>query len=381
MKILSVVGARPNFIKIAPISEGLKIKGISHTLVHTGQHYDYRMSKFFFDDLGLPKPDIDLGVGSGTHAQQTAEIIKRFEPVVNRTNPDIVVVVGDVNSTMATALTAVKLDIPVAHVEAGLRSFDRSMPEEINRILTDTISSLHFTTEQSANKNLIREGIPEEGIFFVGNTMIDTLLKHVDKASNSDILERLGVKSGEYGIITLHRPSNVDKREKLQNILEALGEIARVLPLIFPCHPRTKGRIIEFGLNYLVNNLPSPPFSKGGKGGFRKAVFVIDPLGYLDFLKLMKEARIVFTDSGGIQEETTVLGIPCLTLRYNTERPITITSGTNVLVGSDKERIINEARKRLNGLSTEYSIPPLWDGHAAKRIVDIILNKVTGYLF
>ena len=377
MKILSVVGTRPNFIKIAPISEGLKIKGISHTLVHTGQHYDYRMSKFFFDDLGLPKPDIDLGVGSGTHAQQTAEIIKRFEPVVNRTNPDIVVVVGDVNSTMATALTAVKLDIPVAHVEAGLRSFDRSMPEEINRILTDTISSLHFTTEQSANKNLIREGIPEEGIFFVGNTMIDTLLKHVDKASNSDILERLGIESGEYGIITLHRPSNVDKKEELQNILDALDEIARDLPLIFPCHPRTKRRIIEFGLNNFLkcqfswHNWQNGPNRLNG-------IFVIDPLGYLDFLKLMKEARIVFTDSGGIQEETTVLGIPCLTLRYNTERPITITSGTNVLVGSDKERIINEARKRLNGLSPQYSIPPLWDGHAAERIIGIILNRTTG---
>lgn len=395
MKILSVVGARPNFMKIAPISDVIRRRGIAHTLVHTGQHYDYRMSKLFFENLGLPKPDIDLGIGSGTHAQQTAEIMMRLEPILNNDKPSLLIVVGDVNSTMASAITAVKLGIPVAHVEAGLRSFDRTMPEEINRILTDAISSFYFTTEESANSNLGKEGIPEESIFFVGNTMIDTLLRHVDKSSESNILELIGVKPREYGVITLHRPSNVDDKENLQNILEALNEISKDLPLIFPVHPRTRGRISEFGLNHLVSNPPESHHTsvrvgsdplwkreaewgfKGGKGGFGKAVFIIDPLGYLDFLKLMKESRIVFTDSGGIQEETTVLGIPCLTLRYNTERPVTITSGTNSLVGADRERIINEARKRLNGFSTQYSIPPLWDGHAAERIVDIIINRLT----
>ena len=364
MKILSVVGARPNFMKIAPISDELKRMGISHILVHTGQHYDYRMSKLFFEDLSLPKPDIDLGVGSGTHAQQTAEIMERFEPVLIEERPVVVIVVGDVNSTMATAITSVKLGIPVAHVEAGLRSFDRTMPEEINRIITDSISSFHFTTEESANKNLGKEGIPEESIFSVGNTMIDTLLRHIDRASTSDIMERLGVMPGEYGIVTLHRPSNVDNRVNLQNILEALSEVARDVTLIFSVHPRTREKIDEFSLQHLINNNQS-------------SLIIIEPLGYLDFLKLMKEARFVFTDSGGIQEETTVLGIPCLTLRYNTERPVTITSGTNVLVGADKEKIINEARKRLNSLPTQYSIPPLWDGHAAERIVEIIINRLT----
>ena len=374
MKIVSVVGARPNFMKIAPVSEELRAKNISHVLIHTGQHYDYTMFKLFFEDLALPKPDIDLGIGSGTHAKQTGDIMMRLEPVLRRENPSLVLVVGDVNSTMAAAITAAKLGIPVAHVEAGLRSFDRTMPEEINRIVTDSISNYHFTTEDSANENLRREGF-SESIFFVGNTMIDTLLKHVARAGQSTILQRLGMNGHEYGIVTLHRPSNVDRRENIQTILEALNVIAEDLPLIFPMHPRTRERIRDFSLNHLVNNLPSPPFGKGEKWGFGKAVFIIEPLGYLDFLKLMKDAKIVFTDSGGIQEETTVLGIPCITLRENTERPVTVTSGTNVIVGADKEKIINEARKRLNSHSTSFSIPPLWDGKAAKRIVDVILKS------
>jgi UDP-N-acetylglucosamine 2-epimerase (non-hydrolysing) len=374
MKIVSVVGARPNFMKIAPVSEELRAKNISHVLIHTGQHYDYTMSKLFFEDLALPKPDIDLGIGSSTHAKQTGDIMMRLEPVLRRENPSLVLVVGDVNSTMAAAITAAKLGIPVAHVEAGLRSFDRTMPEEINRIVTDSIANYHFTTEDSANENLRREGF-SESIFFVGNTMIDTLLKHVDRAKRSSILQRLGMNGHEYGIVTLHRPSNVDRKENIQTILEALNVIAQDLPLIFPIHPRTRERIRDFSLNHLVNNLPSPPFGKGEKWGFGKSVFIIEPLGYLDFLKLMKDAKIVFTDSGGIQEETTVLGIPCITLRENTERPVTVTSGTNVIVGADKEKIINEARKRLNSHSTSFSIPPLWDGKAAKRIVDVILRS------
>lgn len=376
MKILSVVGARPNFMKIAPLSEELKKRGITHILVHTGQHYDYTMSKLFFEDLELPRPDMNLEIGSGTHAQQTAEVMMRLEPVLKRENPVLVIVVGDVNSTMATAVTAVKLGIPVAHVEAGLRSFDRTMPEEINRIVTDSISNYHFTTEESANENLKKEGF-SESIFFVGNTMIDTLLKHVDRASQSTILQRIGINSGEYGIVTLHRPSNVDERENLHNILEALNEIAKGLPLIFPVHPRTMERITDFGMDYLVQVRQLNSYRNGNNYNRLKGIISIDPLGYLDFLKLMKDTKIVFTDSGGIQEETTVLGIPCITLRDNTERPVTISSGTNVLVGADKEKIIREARKRLNSYSPEYSIPPLWDGKAAERIVDIIINRLT----
>jgi UDP-N-acetylglucosamine 2-epimerase (non-hydrolysing) len=372
MKIVSVVGARPNFMKIAPVSEELRANNISHVLIHTGQHYDYTMSKLFFEDLALPKPDIDLGIGSGTHAKQTGDIMMGLEPVLRRENPSLVLVVGDVNSTMAAAITAAKLGIPVAHVEAGLRSFDRTMPEEINRIVTDSIANYHFTTEESANENLRREGF-SESIFFVGNTMIDTLLKHVDRAEQSTILQRFGMNGNEYGVVTVHRPSNVDRKENIQTILDALNVIARDLPLIFPMHPRTRERIRDFSLNHLVNDLP---FRKEGKGGVEKGVFVIEPLGYLDFLKLMKDAKIVFTDSGGIQEETTVLGIPCITLRENTERPVTVTTGTNVIVGANKEKIVGEARKRLNSHSASFSIPPLWDGQAAMRIVEIITRFI-----
>lgn len=368
MKILSIVGARPNFMKIAPLSEQFTRRGICHVLVHTGQHYDEKMSKLFFDELGIPKPDRNLEVGSGTQAQQTAEIMKRLEPVLLEEQPSLVIVVGDVTSTMAATITAVKLGIKVAHVESGLRSFDRSMPEEINRLLTDAIADYHFTTEESANQNLLREGIPSEKVFFVGNTMIDTLLKHVQQASNSQVLESLGICPKTYGVVTLHRPSNVDSPDNLRNILEALSEIGKDIPLIFPVHPRTRKRIEEYGLSGLV--------STGQSAGAvsEKRIILTDPLGYLDFLKLTKESRIVFTDSGGIQEETTVLGIPCLTLRENTERPVTVTDGTNMLVGMDRNLIITEGKKRLDTGCGEWAVPPLWDGRAAERIVDIICS-------
>ncbi len=356
MKILCVVGARPNFMKIAPIIDELKSRNIDYVLVHTGQHYDEKMSQFFFVDLGMPKPHVDLGVGSGSHAKQTGEVLMRIEPIMEQEQPDVVVVVGDVNSTLAATLAAAKLGIPVAHVEAGLRSFDRSMPEEINRLMTDSVADYLFTTEELAGEHLRREGIDDEKIFFVGNTMIDSLFKHVKRADESKILDQLGVAPKKYGVVTLHRPSNVDQPESLRGILEALSTIARDLPLVFPIHPRTRKRISEFGLDSLLEQ------------GF----ILSEPLGYLDFLRLNKDARLVLTDSGGIQGETTVLGVPCITLRYNTERPITVTAGTNQLVGADKQQILAAALKVLSGEAEKTQIPPLWDGQAAKRIVDVL---------
>ncbi|RNC67203.1 MAG: UDP-N-acetylglucosamine 2-epimerase (non-hydrolyzing) [Desulfuromonadales bacterium] len=370
MKILSIVGARPNFMKIAPLCDQFRTRGISHVLVHTGQHYDHKMSKLFFEELGIPRPDRDLGVGSGTQAEQTAEIMRRLEPVLLEERPDLMIVVGDVTSTMAATITAAKLGISVAHVESGLRSFDRTMPEEINRLLTDSIADWHFTTEESANENLRREGVDSERIFFVGNTMIDSLLKHVDRADASPILVTLGVTAKHYGVVTLHRPSNVDSAENLAAILSALHEIAREMPLVFPVHPRTRKRITEFGLDHLVRE------GSGSGIGSDSGIVITEPLGYLDFLKLTREAKVVFTDSGGIQEETTVLGVPCVTLRENTERPVTVTCGTNILVGMDPEKILSEGRKRINGHSCEGSVPPLWDGKAAERIVDVIERLV-----
>jgi len=370
MKVLSIVGARPNFMKIAPLCDQFARSSVTHVLVHTGQHYDHRMSQLFFEELGIPKPDRDLGVGSGSQAQQTAEIMKRLEPVLLEERPDLVLVVGDITSTMAAAITAVKLGIPVAHVESGLRSFDRSMPEEINRLLTDAIVDYHFTTEASANRNLDREGVAKERIFFVGNTMIDTLLHHVERASRSRILETLALAPQGYAVVTLHRPSNVDSPEQLGAILRSLEEISRELPLIFPVHPRTRARIEEFGLGSLLAR-------PGAHGPLRSGIHVSEPLGYLDFLKLTKEARLVFTDSGGIQEETTVLGVPCITLRYNTERPVTVTTGTNVLVGADTQQIVAQARRVLRGGVRSHAVPPLWDGRAAQRIVDLIVNGLT----
>jgi UDP-N-acetylglucosamine 2-epimerase (non-hydrolysing) len=348
-------------MKIAPVIEALAATGrVRPVLVHTGQHYDENMSRLFFDELGIPKPDVNLEVGSGSHAAQTAEIIRRFEPVCVEHRPDWVLVVGDVNSTIATALVAVKLGVRVAHVEAGLRSFDRSMPEEINRLLTDAISDLLFVTEPSGVENLRREGIAEEKIHLVGNTMIDTLLRHRERAARLPTLETLGLTAGRYAVLTLHRPSNVDDSATFRGILDALNRIAAELPIVFPIHPRTRANLGRLGLGTILDD--------------RTRWRVTDPLGYLDFLKLMTGAALVLTDSGGIQEETTILGVPCLTLRHNTERPVTITQGTNRLVGTDPERIL-EAYRALRTEPPKPAAPPsLWDGRAAQRIADVILR-------
>jgi len=363
IRLLNVVGARPNFIKIAPlIREMDRFPDVESLLLHTGQHYDYQMSRVFFDDLDLRHPDIYLGVGPGSHAQQTAQIMLQFEKVLLQQPFDVVVVVGDVNSTLACSVVAAKLGIPVAHVEAGLRSFDRTMPEEINRLVTDALSDFLFTTCKDANDNLLREGIPPEKIFFVGNTMVDSLLAHIEKAKQSTIRRRLGVSEEPYAVLTLHRPSNVDDQETLAGILAALREIQQDIKIIFPAHPRTTQRIDEFDLGDTVRAMNN--------------LILTEPMGYLDFLNLLMHATLVLTDSGGLQEETTVLGIPCLTLRHNTERPITIIMGTNTLVGTDPGRIVREARRVLAGKVRSGKIPPLWDGHAAERIVAILRQKV-----
>ncbi len=449
-----VAGARPNFMKIASIIDAIRERNdsiensklkIQHLLVHTGQHYDDSMSEAFFRDLNLPKPDIYLEVGSGTHAAQTAEIMKRFEPVLLEHQPDVVIVVGDVNSTVGCALVASKITYPtsgsrkratsnrnrplVAHVEAGLRSFDRTMPEEINRLLTDAVSDFLFTTEESANENLRREGVPKDRVFFVGNTMIDTLLKHKEMAQKSTILNKLGLSTRNqqpatgnrilpYAVLTLHRPSNVDNKETFRNILEALKEVAKDLPVIFPAHPRTLNRIREFGLeNYFhfpsqpltlssqskavrPNSTKLQPQSSKGVGSLASnlqplacGLHCVEPLGYLDFLCLMSNSKLVLTDSGGMQEETTVLGIPCITLRENTERPVTIAFGTNTLAGIQKDQIISAALSALrkydsissntvfntqhSTLGTQHSLcPPLWDGKAGQRIVSILVDSL-----
>jgi UDP-N-acetylglucosamine 2-epimerase (non-hydrolysing) len=362
LKVINVVGARPNFMKVAPIVEAMKRREREFTplVVHTGQHYDEGMSDAFFRDLELPEPDVYLGVGSASHAAQTAAVMERFEPVVLKEKPDWVLVVGDVNSTLACALVCVKLGVKVAHVEAGLRSRDRTMPEEINRLLTDQIADLLFTPSRDADENLRKEGIPSERIRFVGNVMIDSLLKYLPLANKSSITEDLGLNGRDYAVLTLHRPSNVDEASNFYQILLALEEIAQRLPIVFPVHPRTRKRIEELGLSARV------------KQAFR----VIDPLGYLDFLRLFSDARLVLTDSGGIQEETTVLGIPCFTLRENTERPITIELGTNKLVGRDQERIVKVVFDALANPATknEHQVLPLWDGHTAERIVSSLLE-------
>ena len=374
MKLLNIVGARPNFMKIAPIIHALNNynrsanRPIEHLLVHTGQHYDDKMSRLFFDDLNIPKPDIDLEVGSGSHAEQTAEIMKRFEKICLKECPTHILVVGDVNSTIACALTASKLGIKIVHVEAGLRSFDRTMPEEINRILTDAISDYLFITEKSAEENLLSEGISKEKIFFVGNVMIDTLLSHKERAKDSKILNQLGLKNGscasDYCVLTLHRPSNVDEKKNFENILYALNEISRRLPIIFPVHPRTRKKIEDFGFAKYFSQKPKVT---------EQGIYSIEPLGYLDFLSLMSEAKIVLTDSGGIQEETTILGVPCITLRNNTERPVTVTDGTNIIAGTEKENIIEKSLSVLNSSKKDISkTPPFWDGKASKRIVDAL---------
>ena len=359
MRIINIVGARPNFIKIAPlIAQYKKCTKVESLLVHTGQHYDQRMSHLFFSELGIPQPDINLEVGSASHAVQTAEIMKAFEPIVLEYKPDFVVVVGDVNSTIACGLVAVKLRIKLVHVEAGLRSFDRSMPEEINRVVTDSISDLLFCTEQSGVDNLLREGIPEQKIFLVGNVMIDTLIKNESRASKSNILTHLHLDGDDFAVLTLHRPSNVDDPAVFGRILDALEFIQNDTPIIFPLHPRTR------------KNLQDCPFGTRIRKMHR--LRLIQPLGYLDFLRLLSSARIVLTDSGGIQEETTFLKVPCLTLRENTERPITIEMGSNQVVGSDADRIVEAYQQIINGHMRDFRIPALWDGHAAERIVKIL---------
>jgi len=399
MKLLLVAGARPNFMKIASIVTALDAHNrsardrIDYLLIHTGQHYDEKMSQTFFRELELPRPEVDLEVGSGSHAVQTAEIMKRFEPVLMKERPDAVLVVGDVNSTIACALVASKIVYTdqertgrarplIVHVEAGLRSRDWSMPEEINRVVTDSLADILFVTEQDAVRNLRQEGIPRQRIHLIGNTMVDTLLHHRARAERSSILLRLGLETSDargttakmpYGVVTLHRPSNVDDSTVFRGILAALLTIGGKLPLIFPTHPRTFSRIREFGLASQCRMLGMEDHITDVKAG----VYCIEPLGYLDFLRLMSNARIVLTDSGGIQEETTVLGVPCVTLRNNTERPVTVTQGTNVVVGTSPRKIVQAATKKLRE-SVRPRKPKFWDGKAGERIVAILRNARSG---
>lgn len=367
LKVLNVVGARPNFMKVAPIVEAMRRRAgeFAPMVVHTGQHYDAQMSDAFFRDLGLPEPDVYLGVGSGSHAAQTAAVMQSFEPVVLRERPDWVLVVGDVNSTLACALVCAKLLVKVAHVEAGLRSRDRTMPEEINRLLTDQVADLLLTPSADADRNLRAEGIPEERIRLVGNVMIDSLFKQLGRAEQSTVREDLGLAGRDYAALTLHRPSNVDDPTTLGRILDALGQISRRLPVVFPVHPRTRKALSEPGLASRLRDAPD--------------LRLIEPLGYLDFLRLYSGARLVLTDSGGIQEETTALGVPCLTLRENTERPVTVELGTNAVVGTDPERILSAARAALDaprdGRPRPARVPPLWDGRTADRILDALVER------
>lgn len=359
--VLSVVGARPNFMKIAPLSRAFAAStAFRPLLVHTGQHYDERMSRLFFEQLGIPRPDVNLEVGSGTHAAQTAEIMKRFEPVIVERRPDLVLVVGDVNSTVACALVAAKLGVPVAHVEAGLRSFDRTMPEEINRVVTDALSDFLFVTEPSGVENLRREGVPDGRVHFVGNVMIDTLLANLEAARASTVLEDLALPPRGYAVLTLHRPSNVDDRETFVRLFGAIRRISRDMPIAFPVHPRTRANLVRFGL-----------LDGDGRGDL-DGVRLVEPLGYLDFLRLMAESRLILTDSGGIQEEATILKVPCLTLRENTERPVTVDVGCNQLVGTDPDRILSAYRLAIAPDRAPPRTPDKWDGHAAERIAAVL---------
>jgi UDP-N-acetylglucosamine 2-epimerase (non-hydrolysing) len=360
LRIINVVGARPNFMKIAPVIDEMRRRSarIEPLLVHTGQHYDESMSDSFFEDLQIPRPDINLEVGSGSHSEQTARVMIAFEQVLLKHPADWVVVVGDVNSTMAAAIVASKQLVRVAHVEAGLRSRDRAMPEEINRVVTDALADLLLTPSRDANENLLREGAAPERIRFVGNVMIDSLYRNLERARGSRILERLNIEPGKFCSMTLHRPSNVDVSDTLSGILDALEVIGERLPIVFPIHPRTRDRLEEFGFGERVRR--------------QRSLVLTEPLGYLDFLHLYSNSRLVLTDSGGVQEETTVLGIPCLTLRQNTERPITVTEGTNRVVGSVPEDIKREALAALERPIPTARAPELWDGRAAARIVDAI---------
>ena len=354
MLILSIVGARPNFMKVAPVMRALDALGVRQVLVHTGQHYDANMSKIFFEELALPEPDIYLGVGSDTHARQTARIMTAFEDIVRQDRPDLVLVAGDVNSTVAAALVTAKEQIPLGHIEAGLRSFDRGMPEEVNRVVVDHLSDLLFVTEQSGLDNLAQEGIASQKVHLVGNCMVDSLLAHRDNALASSPWESFGVTPRGYGLVTLHRPSNVDDAATLEMLLRTLGQVSERLPLLFPVHPRTRARIADAGL-------PVP-----------SGLVLVEPQPYLAFLGLMARARLVLTDSGGIQEETTVLNVPCLTLRHNTERPVTVTQGSNRLVGTDPEAILGGVEAVLAGAWRSAESPALWDGEASRRIAEVI---------
>ena len=379
---MSIAGARPNFMKLASIVEAVKkynqrcentiakdCEHINHIIVHTGQHYDQKMSHSFFQDLGLPEPDINLEVGSGSHAVQTAETMKRFEPVLLEQQPDILLVVGDVNSTIACTLVASKISYPednhhqrplIVHVEAGLRSFDREMPEEVNRVLTDAISDVLFVTEESGRTNLLAEGVAKEKIYFVGNVMIDTLQRHIAKAAASTIRQDLGIEQ-PYALITLHRPSNVDKRETLKPIIESLLQVAKQCYIVFPIHPRTRQSLEILGLLQPLED--------------SKTIIISDPLGYLDFLCLLKNASVVITDSGGIQEETTALDVPCVTLRESTERPVTIIAGSNYLIGTNPMNIIPIVEKILKEGGKKGKIPELWDGYAGERILNSLISQ------
>ena len=351
MKVWHVVGARPNFMKVAPVIAALKARtNVAQALVHTGQHYDVNMSDVFFEQLEIPAPDFNLAVGSGTHAAQTAEIMTRLENVILDHRPDLVLVYGDVNSTVAAALVCAKLRVRFGHVEAGLRSFDRAMPEEINRVVTDQLADVLYTPSEDGDINLQREGIPRERIFRIGNVMIDSLVKLLPVAQR-----RSNGIPGRYAVVTLHRPANVDDSAALRGILQSLLEVSRDLTVVFPAHPRTRQKIAEFGLN-------------------ARQLHMLDPLPYVDFLALQSRATVVITDSGGIQEETTYLGIPCLTLRENTERPITVSLGTNVLVGGDPEKLRAELARILAGKGKKGAAPPLWDGHAGERIAALIAD-------
>jgi len=403
-KIMIVVGARPNFMKAAPLMAAIRVynqraeqkagsEKIQPVLVHTGQHYDEAMSGSFFTDLKIPKPDVYLGVGSSSHAAQTAEIMRKFEEVLLNERPDALIIVGDVNSTVACALVAAKISFDsqgsrplIAHVEAGLRSFDKGMPEEVNRILTDHLSDLLFVTEESGIQNLLHEGIPQEKIHLVGNTMIDSLLAFQDQADNSNILSQLGLRQAgasgtpavgsvaRYALLTLHRPSNVDQHDTFADILDGIKELSSSLPISFPVHPRTRKRIVELGLEHffaLAQNGNTPPSTAARTN----EIHLVDPLGYLDFLCLMKQAALVITDSGGIQEETTCLGVPCVTVRDNTERPITVTCGTNLIAGTDPADIRDAVSQQISRQHT-HQIPALWDGKAAERISGLLLDAI-----
>lgn len=361
MRIINIVGARPNFMKIAPLMAAYQAHpSIEPLLVHTGQHYDRKMSELFFEELGIPRPDLNLGIAGGSHVHQHVEVMKAFEPVIAEHKPDLLLVVGDVNSTLSCALVAAKMGVPVAHVEAGLRSFNRTMPEEVNRIMTDQISDLLFVSEQSGLINLAREGLDHEGVHFVGNVMIDSLLTNLAKAEKSGILGELAVTPKAYGVLTMHRPANVDDEAVLTRLLDTMIRVSQRLPLVFPAHPRTIDRLGRYGLKARLDAAEN--------------ITVVPPLGYLDFLKLVKHSRIILTDSGGIQEETTVLRVPCVTLRETTERPSTVMVGTNRLAGTDPDAIWRHFEAAMASDPTAYSIPGQWDGKAATRIAAILAD-------